>query len=329
MKLFFAYLKTKRRTLLCCAVCACLLIGSFLLYRLPAAAVLYPMLLCLLCGAVFLAVDFGRVTRKLRQLSRLSAMQAESIRELPRADSLTEEAYADLARALCRQVTDLRAADAAHIRDVVDYYTVWAHQIKTPIASMQLTLQGEDSPAARSLSSDLMRISQYVDMVLAYLRLDSDQTDYVIRPCVLDEVLRPSLRKFAPEFIGRHLSLTYDPPGVTAVTDEKWLSFVIEQLISNALKYTREGGVTIRMRDAHTLAVSDTGIGIAPEDLPRVFDKGYTGCNGRTDRAATGLGLYLCRRICRNLGVGIRIESEPGQGTTVLLDLEELTEDAR
>lgn len=324
MKLFWLYLKSKRRTLLCFALCVCLFFSSFLLYRLPVSAVLYPAVLCLLCGAVFLVCDYGRVRRVTEQLERLAAMQAETITELPVPDSLTDAAYAELTRALCRQVTDLGAADAAHIRDIVDYYTVWAHQIKTPIASMQLTLQGEDSPEARSLLSDLFRINQYVEMVLAFLRLDSEETDYVIRPCALDDVLKPSLRKFAPEFIGRHLSLTYDPPGVTVVTDEKWLSFVIEQLISNALKYTREGGVTIGMADTHTLAIRDTGIGIAPEDLPRVFDKGYTGSNGRTDRAATGLGLYLCRRVCRNLGIEISMQSEPGQGTTVMLNLQEL-----
>ena len=321
MKLLFSYLKTKRRTLLASALFTVLFIVSFLLYRLPLAAVLYPAGLCLIFGACILIADFFRQKKTYDTLERLTELSASMIDSLPVPDSLPEDAYAGLVRSLQRQNAELRADGEARFRDTVDYYTVWAHQIKTPIASMQLTLQSEDSALSRRLSSDLFRINQYVDMVLAFLRLGSDQTDYVFRAHTLDDVLRPSLRKFAPEFIGRRLSLTYEAIPVKVITDEKWFSFVVEQLLSNALKYTREGGITIRMADDHTLAISDTGIGIAPEDLPRVFDKGYTGCNGRTDRAATGLGLYLCRRVCRSLGIGLRLESEVGEGTTVLLDL--------
>ena len=107
------------------------------------------------------------------------------------------------------------------------------------------------------------------------------------------------------------------------MTDEKWLSFVIEQLLSNALKYTREGEIRVYLREPKTLCIEDTGIGIAPSDLPRVFEKGYTGYNGRTDKRASGIGLYLCRRVCEGLGIDIRIISELDKGTTVLLDLEQ------
>ena len=107
------------------------------------------------------------------------------------------------------------------------------------------------------------------------------------------------------------------------MTDEKWLSFVIEQILSNALKYTREGSVTIYVREPKTLCIEDTGIGIAKSDLPRVFEKGYTGYNGRTDKRASGLGLYLCRRICDSLGAKINISSEVRRGTLVSVDLEQ------
>ena len=158
-------------------------------------------------------------------------------------------------------------------------------------------------------------------MVLAFLRLDEGGSDYVLRECPLDGIIRGAVRKFAPEFIGRKLRLDYAPVEFTAVTDEKWLSFVLEQLLSNALKYTREGSIRIAMDAPGILTVSDTGIGIAPEDLPRIFEKGYTGKNGRRDRTASGIGLYLCRRICTNLGIGISAASEIGVGTTIRLDL--------
>lgn len=129
------------------------------------------------------------------------------------------------------------------------------------------------------------------------------------------------MRRFAGEFITRKLKLCYEPLNAACVTDEKWLLFVVEQVLSNALKYTREGSITITMEHPKTLVIRDTGIGIAPEDLPRIFEKGYTGLNGRADRKATGLGLYLCRRVCENLGIGLRAESTPGTGTTVFLEL--------
>lgn len=134
------------------------------------------------------------------------------------------------------------------------------------------------------------------------------------------KVLRQALRRFSAEFIDRRLRLDYTPTGLTVLTDEKWLCFVLEQLLSNALKYTREGSITVELAGERVLAIRDTGIGIVPEDLPRIFEKGYTGQNGRADKRASGLGLYLCSRICRNLGVGLTVKSTSGVGTTLLLD---------
>ena len=199
----------------------------------------------------------------------------------------------------------------------MEYYTVWAHQIKTPIAAMRLMLRGEDSPAARQLSAELSRVEQYVEMVMTYLRLQDGVSDYVFRTWRLDPLIRQSVKRFSAEFIGRKIRLDYRPIELTLVTDEKWLSFVLEQLLSNALKYTPAGSIRIDLAPPRTLRITDTGIGIAPEDLPRIFE------NGRADRKASGIGLYLCRRICSNLGIGLRAESAVGRGTTVLLDLPE------
>ena len=125
-----------------------------------------------------------------------------------------------------------------------------------------------------------------------------------------------------PATIRKKLRLVYEPVGRSALTDEKWLSFVLEQVLSNAIKYTSEGGVTIRLDEPLTLVVEDTGIGVAPEDLPRIFERGYTGLNGRADKSATGIGLYLCRAVMRKLGHEIAAESEPGRGTRIRLMLE-------
>ena len=143
----------------------------------------------------------------------------------------------------------------------------------------------------------------------------------MLREYDLDPIVRGAVKKFSGEFIGRRLALDYRPTKTRVLTDEKWLSFVLEQVLSNALKYTSEGKVSIYLAGEATLCIADTGIGIAPEDLPRVFDPGYTGYNGRRDKRASGLGLYLCRRVLTNIGHAISVESEPGKGTTVRLDL--------
>lgn len=304
---------------LCCTVfvCACLL------YRFPIAAVLYPELLCALIGAVFIAVDFVRVRKNYLQLCKTAEMTAAMINDFPKADGIEAEAYQTVIKALQAETAELEACADERYRNMIDYYTLWVHQIKTPIASMRLTLQNEDSAFSRKLLSDLLRIEQYVEMVLVFLRLDSTSSDYVFKEHRVDAIVRSAVKKFAAEFIGRKIRLEYEPIEQTVITDDKWLSFVVEQVLSNALKYTREGSVKIYMQTPKTLCIKDTGIGIAAEDLPRIFEKGYTGYNGRGDAKSSGIGLYLCKRICENLGAEIKAESQPDRGTLILINLEQ------
>ena len=290
MSFFKGYVKERWRRLFLLLLFVCIFAVSFWFYRLPVRAVMYPCALCLLFGAVFVAYDMTKAYRRHKFFEELRRRNTEIISALPEPEGITDYDYQQLISALKEKIEEITAQADSRIRDTVDYYTVWAHQIKTPIAAMRLTLQKEDVPEARRLASELSRIEQYVEMVLA------------------------------PEFIDRRIRLEYDSVDIRAVTDEKWLAFVIEQLLSNALKYTREGRIKI-YSEGKILCIEDTGIGIAPEDLPRVFDKGYTGCNGRDDRRASGLGLYLCRRICENLGIDISISSTVGEGTAVRLDL--------
>ncbi|MEI3348232.1 MAG: ATP-binding protein [Dysosmobacter sp.] len=203
---------------------------------------------------------------------------------------------------------------------MTDYYTLWAHQIKTPIAAASLLLQ-ENPPPREPLEAELLKISQYVDMVLGYLRLDSASTDYVFQDTDLNALVRQAVRKFARLFILKHITLDFQEIHRTVLTDGKWLSFVVEQLLSNALKYTPAGGTVRIYGDGETLVIADTGIGIREEDLPRIFEKGFTGYNGRAGQKSTGIGLYLCRRVSEQLNHDLTIVSRPGQGTIARLDL--------
>ena len=320
MKDFFrSYLRSHLPVLglffLCCAIFA----AVFRLYALPLGAVLYPALLCGVLWLGYALLRFRRAYGKHRILSALTAALTEDM--LPPGDTPEDEDYRRII-ALLREARLAREEEAERkAAEMAEYYTLWAHQIKTPLAAMRLTLQNEDTPLSRRLTAELGRVDRYVEMVLAYLRLDAAATDYVLREYDLDPLLRASVKKFSGEFIDRRLALDLQPTGLRVLTDEKWLSFVLEQLLSNALKYTPEGKISVYAEEPAVLCIADTGIGIAPEDLPRIFEPGFTGLNGRTDKRASGLGLYLCRRVCRNLGHGISAESEPGRGTVLRLDL--------
>lgn len=323
MKLFAAYLKQHIKLIVAAVGSAAIFAVCFALYHLPLMAVVYPAGLSLLLIGLLVLRDFKKVKAKHELLCALNEISVLN-GALPAGDGIDDADYARIIELLAESREQLRMGLERSFEDMQDYYTVWTHQIKTPIASMRLSLQNADDPMARRLLSELGRIEHYVEMAMVYLRLDSDTTDYVIREHELDAIIRRSVRKFAGEFIDRKISLEFEPTGQTVVSDEKWLGFVIEQVLSNALKYTRAGSVRIYMAEPKTLCIRDTGIGIAPEDLPRIFEKGYTGYNGRTDKSASGLGLYLCRGICRRLGHEISAVSEPDCGTEIRIDLAQL-----
>lgn len=323
MNFLSGYLKQKRKSILVFLLFGAIFFCMFALYHLPLEAVLYPAGLCAILGIIYFALEYKKALEKHRRRVCLQNLSAELITEFPKAESIAEQDYQQLVRMLCEEQAKLVTKMNENYSAMMEYYTVWAHQIKTPIASMRLNLQNEDTDFSRQISEDLQRIEQYVEMVLAFLRLDADSTDYVIKEQNLDEIVKGAVKKFSTQFIRKKLRLIYEPLNTTVITDEKWLSFVVEQVLSNALKYTREGCITISLEKTKKLCIRDTGIGIAAEDLPRIFENGYTGYNGRSDKKASGIGLYLCKRICNKLGHTITANSEPDKGTVIYIDLEQ------
>lgn len=326
------YIKSKKKSFLMVLVCSAIFAFTFWMYGITVAAVLYPALVCMVIMAAAFATmacsEYGKWKNMQEILQRAVGDDSEFVKILDTAEirkqvNTTDEIENELLEIIERLKNGgMRLNDSMNMKysDMVDYYTMWVHQIKTPIASMHLILQKEDSEDSRRLRAELFRVEQYVQMVLCFLRLDSDFTDYVIKEYRVDDIIRPAVRRLAPQFIMKKLALEYEQTDVAVLTDEKWLSFVVEQILSNAVKYTSSGSISIKC-DGDRLVISDTGIGIAAEDLPRIFDKGYTGFNGRADRKASGIGLYLCRRICDNLGHSIKVESAAGQGTTITIGL--------
>lgn len=323
MKIFLKYLKYNAKNILCFAACCVIFATIFYLFSLPLKAVLYPALLCLSFIIICAAVGFIRFYKKHKMLERLTKEASVTIELLPKESNLIEEDYQNVIRELFEFQKQFEQKSDIKYSDLREYFTLWAHQIKTPIAAMSLILQSDfENSQSRELLEELQKIEQYVEMVLGYLRLESESTDYIIKKYDLDSVIKQAVKKYASQFIRKKIKLCYEPLEKEILTDEKWLLFVIEQILSNSVKYTKSGGsVSIYLESPVTLCIEDTGIGIESEDLPRIFEKGYTGYNGRSDKKSSGIGLYLCRRITERLGHKIYAESTVGRGTVIKIDL--------
>lgn len=204
-----------------------------------------------------------------------------------------------------------------HQDDLMDYFTLWAHQIKTPLAASHLILRDlSEGEEKQKLSQEFFKIEQYVTLVLDYLRLESFHEDLQLREENLENLIHQVVKKYANFFIYKQIKLRLGNINKIVITDKKWLSIIIEQIISNSVKYTNDGQIDIFMRE-NWLFISDTGIGIAKSDLSRVFERGFSGYNGRLTQQSSGLGLYLTKVIADKLGYPIRIDSSVGQGTTL------------
>lgn len=282
-------------------------------------------------------VGFFRYSSKVKALSNALKRPVEEQAQLPEATDDVEILYHRLLENQSIARSESESSAAVRQSRMRDYYSMWVHQIKTPISAMKLLLEAEreelgqlicDDEQSQYLLSDnmdsfedeLFRIEEYVSMALQYQRVSSTENDFVLEKVSVDGVIRDTIKKYAKIMIRRHIGINYSGTGQEVYTDGKWLAFMLEQILSNAIKYTPQGGVTIETaeeKDRFFITIKDTGIGIKAEDLPRVFEKGYTGYNGHADKKATGIGLYLCRQMADKLGHTIRMESELGKGTKV------------
>lgn len=292
------------------------------LYNMPASSIGYALLLCFFGGSIGLLTQFYFYYQKIQKLIYLTNQQDYNW-ELPEISSYTEQLYQHILSELRDKHIRFLDENTQKEQELLDYYSLWVHQIKTPISAMGLLLDTANFPEKSDLTMELFKIEQYAEMVLQSLRLYSNSSDYVLKQCSLEPLVRKAVRKYAKIFIGKKLSMDFQEFSCEVCTDEKWLSFVIEQILSNALKYTKTGTISIYLEntEAPVLVIEDTGIGIYPEDLPRVCEKGFTGYNGRMDKKSTGIGLYLCKQILTKLNHTLSIESKIGEGTKVKIGL--------
>lgn len=318
-KIFLNYLKENIKLL---SLLICFFIVYFVVFFLNKSEtdiVLYGGILTFCVYIVYLISNFYSYYKKIRQLENVLLNIEYSAEHLPKIKNLSDKLYEEIIIKSFKNKTRLVSEFDKEINEMTNYYTMWTHQIKTPISAIRLILENDDFKSKREIQNELFKIEQYVNSVLSYMRMNSDSTDFLIKKYNLDNILKSSLKKFSSQFISKKLSLDYRETNLTVLTDEKWLSFVIEQILSNSVKYTNNGKISVCSENENELIIEDTGIGISAEDLPRVFDNGFTGYNGRTDKKATGIGLFLCKGILTKLSHNIEIQSEINKGTKVIV----------
>ncbi len=214
---------------------------------------------------------------------------------------------------------NLRNDFLAKEKELQEYFLIWIHQIKTPITAGKLICDSDiENENIKNIKKELIYIEDYTNMALSYLKMANHNTDMDISLVNLDDIIRPLIKKYAILFISNNIKLEYKKLNVRVITDSKWCMVVIEQLLSNAIKYTKNGTVSITFNEKENyLEIKDNGIGIKESDLPKIFDKGYSGFNGRQNQKSTGIGLFLVKQILDKLGQKVKLESKLDEGTSV------------
>ena len=274
----------------------------------------YQLLLAFLLASFFLGMDLANAYKEYRNQLFYASGRPQTALEILLFEKL----------ALLEMDKKNRAIEEREkLNDLMDYYTLWAHQIKTPIAASSLLVgEIEDKKVKNQLEQELFKIESYVNIVLQYLRLESFHEDLVLKKENLEDLVKEIVKKYAIFFIQKGLSLNLHDLDRTIITDRKWFVVILEQVLSNSLKYTSQGGIEIYFQEDR-LYIKDSGLGIQDADLLRVFERGFSGYNGRLTQQSSGLGLYLSKKIADELGHQISIASQVGQGTTVMISFSE------
>ncbi|WP_314990666.1 sensor histidine kinase [uncultured Gemella sp.] len=316
MEILKSYLKKNIKVYILFIVFILIFFIMFYLYNLPLEALIYTGSFCFLAALVASFSDFINYKESYKKLNFLEQNILNDLEALPKSLDIRIDYYHKIIEKLYEELEKLTQENRQKNIDMVDYYSMWVHQIKTPIAAMNFLLDNEEVDQ-KILQQELFKIERYVEMVLTYIRLDSISSDYVITKIDLDEVVKDSVKKYATIFINKKIKLNYVSHETMVISDKKWLSFAFEQILGNSVKYSSAGGeITIEICE-NKLVIEDNGMGIKEEDLPRIFEKGFTGFNGRYEKKSSGLGLYLCKKTLDKLGHHIEISSKVGEGTRI------------
>ncbi|WP_275087375.1 sensor histidine kinase [Staphylococcus agnetis] len=211
------------------------------------------------------------------------------------------------------ELQDVKTKHRHYQRDLEHYFLTWVHQIKTPITASKLLLERNEAGMVNRVRQEITEIENYTNLALNYLKLLSHETDMVVQKVALEDIVKPLIQRYALHFIEHRTRIHTEHLNCEVTTDAQWIKIMIEQILNNALKYAKGGDIWI-VFDAqqHTLTIKDNGIGINKVDLPKIFEKGYSGTNGRLNDKSSGIGLFIVKEISEKLHHPIAVQSEPG-----------------
>lgn len=326
----------------CSILAVVVMISAFVLFvaGVSVSIIVFTAIIEVLGTLAALAIDW---TRKKRFFGDLEACTSEVDHPLWMTEMVERPEYLegaiiyDALGAIAHAANDDVAEYRRQVADYREYIETWVHEAKSPLAAAHLmvdNLRAEplaDAAAEKveSIDEELKRVEGYIDQVMFYARSEAFDRDYLIRAYSLADLVAAALRANASTLIGAHVAPVLGDLDLEVFTDEKWVEFILGQIIQNSVKYARSEEPRIefsaRLVDVGSaderaeLTVSDNGCGVSAADLPRVFDKGFTGDNGRTGKRSTGIGLYLVKRLCDKMGVGVAASSQPGEGFVITL----------
>ena len=257
-------------------------------------------------------------------LARLESLDQKYLitEMIERPDFLEGKLLYDVMIQVNKSMNDRLASYRRASNDYREYIETWVHEVKTPIASSRPMIENNKNEVTRSLETEISRIEGYVEQALFYTRSNSVEKDYIIKKVNLKEMISSCVKKNARALIESRISVQMQDLEEDVFTDAKWIDFIVGQILSNSIKYRRDQDPQIKIfaekkENSNRLSICDNGIGIPPQDIRRVFEKGFTGENGRRFTRSTGMGLYLCKKLCEKLGLSISLTSQVGQGTLI------------
>lgn len=221
-----------------------------------------------------------------------------------------------------KSMNDEIAKYKLNIDEYREYIEMWVHEIKTPIATCKLLIENNNSEVTRSIGEELERVQDYIEQSLYYTRSNTLEKDYIIKEINLSDSINNIIRKNANTLIAKQIKINIYDVDKKVYCDSKWMEFILNQIISNSIKYMNKKNSELKIycdkvNEDVILNICDNGIGMDEKDIVKAFDKGYTGQNGRIFGKSTGIGLYLCKKLCGKLGLGIKLGSKEGIGTKV------------
>lgn len=285
---------------------------NFCLYKLPLN---YFFITSSLNVTILLLISIWKFTQFKRKMTLLNYFKY--LEEIDSLKSPTEEAYQGVIENLVKEEAAQALVSKSQLENLQSLIKMWSHQMKVPLSALSLMVQ-TDNLDKKEVQQQLSRLQNYLDILLTYMKFSQNKDDYRFEICDVKSIVTDLVKKYRVAFLAKELSVNIEGDWQLK-SDKKWLSFAISQILDNAVKYSRDGSEINIIMDDSSVRILDDGIGILPEDLPRLFDEGFTGFNGHEHQKATGLGLYMTKQIFDQLNLSIKVDSQIDQGTCVMI----------